>query len=320
MSKLMSSMKSLFGNKRSKESGRPAASHRERDKRKRRSHLEADSFVFVPGDGGPGSYWGEVVTVNGENFPISHLSGEYSQQAAAERRRKTTVGHVIHPDYADQSPRHGGGAATAVLLRPRSKTTLTPEDVLLKNSKVYGRRLSGTLVKNQKTSSAAATDEVEDGSLLLPGYPFVAAVSERDRWSQDVSGRYVYDRLVHVPPSTQKKKMFISDWKLHKSSAPPPPPASRDKELVFKVRRCSSSQQTGGYCDLVPVLSGSEYAMPDDAIDWEDLRIRTFEGTFQAGRRRHLCSPTCWSCSKLVYCVWLQINKAATMLNGCYEL
>ena len=67
---------------------------------------------------------------------------------------------------------------------------------LCMNGKVFNRRLSGTLVKANK-----ATDEVEDGPVVRD-YAFL--LSARERLSQELSGRYVYDRLIRPPLRSQK--------------------------------------------------------------------------------------------------------------------
>ena len=244
MSKLVTSMLRAFGvHRNSKESGGIDSS-----KKTRKSVLEADSFVFMPGE--DGTYWGDMVpSRHGEGVPvpISHFAEDYSARSQIRRRAKTTA--------------HGGQSARS---EARRKVMSSADDTLIFGNVKIGRRLSGTLVKAGKT----VTDEVEDsGGILLES-------DNRERWSQDLSGRYVYDRLLRVPTNTQKQPrndiQNKREREIEKETGQRKVADPDERSLVFQVR-CD----TTGYCDLVPL---SEYYSPADTVDWEQVRVDTWRG------------------------------------------
>ena len=176
MPKLVDSMLKVF--KREKKVPRGLDKDGPKQRRGNRSMLDADSFIFMPG-GTESQYWGEIL--NDDNFPTS-------QQLAEDRnmRRKTHIGFV-------QSEESNGLQEVNLIISP---SVQEKEGDLVVNGKVFDRRLSGTLVKANK-----ATDEVEDGPIIRD-YAFL--LSARERLSQEMSGRYVYDRLFRPPLQTQK--------------------------------------------------------------------------------------------------------------------
>ena len=286
-------------------------SRREKGPKRRKSVLDADSFVFLPGDKAA-NYWGQIL--NDENFPVSQLSADYSVRAAEMRRRKTHVGGLRRSDDSSS------GVQEVNVIRPRAKTSGSKLQVPgvgeggspLHNGLVYNRRLSGSLVK--RTSN---TDEVEDSALI---HDYAFCVSERDRWSQDLSGRYVYDKLIRPPPSTNRtstpKANSPVQWKYPSDEAPRgsmQSPRNRRKQDSPKNSRQESPRNSShvrsqsvfvgdnreksapheylrsssritlvshGYCDLEPPTPGRspEYSMPMDCIDWEQIRLRTWKG------------------------------------------
>lgn len=143
-----------------------------RSKRDNRSVLDADSFIFMPG-GTESQYWGEIM--KDENFPFSHL-GEM------ESRRKTHIGLV-------QSQETNGLQEVNLIISPDVQE-LEKDGNFILNGKVFNRRLSGTLVK------AKSTDFMDDEPVIRD-YAFL--LSARERLSQELSGRYVYDRLIRPP-------------------------------------------------------------------------------------------------------------------------
>ena len=323
MPKFVESMLKVFGrNKENKDRDRGSG---KKTKRSRKSVLDADSFVFLPGDH-VSRYWGALLNDDESNFPISQLAADYSDI----RRRKTHIG-LIHSDES--------GMQEVNIIRPRAKTNAhLDEENVLRNGKLFNRRLSGTLVKARKS-----TDEVEDGSVF---HDYAFHMSDRERWSQDLSGRYVYDRLF-CPPVKSSTPLKTST-PLETSSTPPQwkypgddaqmkngtyerlklnekpihrvpisKPAvcvtdhdnrlstceidnSDEDNRVFHVKRASSRPSVGshGYCDLEPLSKrfGSEYCMPADSIDWEDVRLRTWQGIFTF--------PTHWSPFRSSHTSW----------------
>ena len=295
------------------ESGSGGGSRREKGPKRRRSVLDADSFVFLPGDKAA-NYWGQIL--NDENFPVSQLSADYSTKAAEMRRRKTHVGGLRRSD-------ENSGVQEVNVIRPRAKTSANLLQLPgageggspLHNGLVYNRRLSGSLVKR------TSTDEVEDSALI---HDYAFCVSERDRWSQDLSDQYVYDKLIRPPPSANRTSTPTSA----KTSSPvfwkyPSDEAPKEKKDLSKSRKQdspknnrresqrnlsqvrsqsvfvgdnreknrfskpqeymrSSSRVTlvsHGYCDLEPPTPrSSEYSLPMDCVDWEQLRLRTWRG------------------------------------------
>lgn len=320
MPKIVDSMLKVFGrNKENKDRGHSDQGRKKKPtKRTRRSVLDADSFVFLPGDH-VSRYWGAILNNEDDdpNFPISQLAADYSDI----RRRKTHIG-LIHSEES--------GVQEVNIIRPRAKThansSSTEDKDMLRNAKLFNRRLSGTLVKAKKS-----TDEVEDGS-LIQDYAF--RMSDRERWSQDLSGRYVYDRLFCPPTksSTPLRHSQIAQWKYpgdensqvngygtyerlkepgdseekkftdrsNIRSPPIPRPAvcdvsdnrhsrspcdivvSDEDNRVIQVKRAASRNTLAshGYCDLEPLNRrfGSEYCMPADAIDWDDVKDKTWIG------------------------------------------
>lgn len=246
MSKIVESMLRVFGGNRRRSKDHDG----DRPRRNRKSILAADSFVFLPGEGG--TYWGELVSSKygeGVPVPISHLAVDYSAQCEMRRRTKT-VAHV------DESALR----SEALEVRRRAKSSV--DDNMLFGGMKLSRRLSGTLVRAGKT----LTDEVEDSSIL----------DHRERWSPDLSGRYVYDRLLRVPTKSQKQpkedyqKDREKEEKLQQRRSKCVHPERRS--LVFEIRSEASGHT---YSDLIPL---SEYAMPADAIDWEQVRVDTLRG------------------------------------------
>ena len=275
-------------------------SRREKGPKRRRSVLDADSFVFLPGDKAA-NYWGQIL--NDENFPVSQLSADYSVKAADMRRRKTHVGGLRRSDD------NNSGVQEVNVIRPRAKTsanflTVPGEGGSPKHKGlVYNRRFSGSLVKR------ASTDEVEDVTLI---HDYALCVSdERERWSQDLTDRYVYDKLIRPPPpnrtSTPTTKSnspiqwkYASDEgskrnkdspKSRRRDSPKKSPHSRSQSVFIIDERAknrfsenlrSSSRATvasHGYCDLEPPTPRrSEYSMPPDSVDWEQIRLRTWKG------------------------------------------
>lgn len=313
MPKLVQSMLKALGRQPSKQkldgvdtgSG-GGGSRREKGPKRRRSVLDADSFVFLPGDKAA-NYWGQVL--NDENFPVSQLSSDYSVKAADMRRRKTHVGGLRRSD--DNS-----GVQEVNVIRPRAQTSANvlvvpgEEGSPVHNGLVYNRRFSGTLVKR------TSTDEVEDAALI---HDYAFCVSERDRWSQDLSSRCIYDKLIRPPPSSSNNKTStpkggsispVPQWRHPGDStgqrwSRDSPKSRNEKEHISSHQRSqsvlilderaknrfvfknqenlrSSSKQTvtsHHYCDLEPPTSArSEYSDPMDSIDWEQIRLRTWKG------------------------------------------
>lgn len=282
MSKLVDSMLKVF-----KREKRPNNRQERRPRRGKSSVLDADSFVFMPGDSGE-QYWGDIL--NDENFPISQFAGEDPGS-----RRKTHLGFVQSDDST--------GLQEVNLIISHSAVEKEKEDLLL-NGKVFNRRLSGTLVK-----ASTATDEVEDGAVIRD-YAFL--LSTRDRLSQELSSCYVYDRLVRSPlhsvntqskelegkmkasPLTERRRKISEKRDLLKSL--PTSSISLQENLIrsnhghltcsvreerdrsVQIRPVHLSKQaldSQGYSNLDLLKStthsaaGSEYATPADAIKWE---------------------------------------------------
>ena len=286
-------------------SGGSSGSRREKATKRRKSVLDADSFVFLPGDKAA-NYWGQIL--NDENFPLSQLSADYSVRAADMRRRKTHVGGLRRGGTEDSN-----GLQEVNVIRPRAKTTVNHLQVpgagdgggspLHGNGLVYNRRYSGSLVKRR------STDEVEDAALI---HDYAFCVSERDRWSQDLSDQYIYDKLIRPPPlpsSVNRTSTPVRNdsppiqWNYPPRKAPSnkkESPKNREKSqharsqsvfIIDEKKRNrfakneehlrSSSRQTlasHGYCDLEPPTPRSEYSMPADSIDWEQIRKRAWKG------------------------------------------
>ncbi len=299
MPKLVDSMLKVF--KRDKD--------REKSKRYRKSQMDADSFVFVPGDGG-GQFWGEVL--NNDNFPAPG-----SQLENGGSRRNTLMGGIMQSDGS-------GSQDVSIIFRSNAAQK---EQQSLMNGKLFNRRLSGTLVKARKS-----TDEVEDGPLIRD-YAFL--LSNRERMSGDVSDRYVYDRLIRSPlrrqdsnpppsvpapappghwnySSREKRKsspLFnlqtqSNQERVHPQTAGRSGPRTstptattgsgggrdsslrvdqgyytsstrddKNKRRSREIRqKTTTPRQSHGYSDLEPAscsIAGSEYALPPDALNWD---------------------------------------------------
>lgn len=145
-----------------------------RPRRGQRNIQDAESFIFMPGDT-QSQYWGEIL--NDDSFPISQLRDN--------SRRKTHIGLV---QSGDSGSGGDGLQEVNVIISPEVEKK---DGNLVLNGMVFNRRLSGTLVKARKS-----TDEVEDGPIIRD-YAFL--LTGRERLSQELSGRYVYDRLVRSP-------------------------------------------------------------------------------------------------------------------------
>lgn len=217
--------------KREKKGPRGMDKEQPRSRKGNRSVLDADSFIFMPG-GTESQYWGDVL--NDDNFPRS-------QQLAEDKnlRRKTHIGFV-------QSDESNGVQEVNLIISP---SVQEKDGDLVMNGKVFNRRLSGTLVK-----ANMATDEVEDGPVIRD-YAFL--LSARERLSQELSSRYVYDRLVR-PPLRSQKSSSPSETSAHQWQYPergsggkksPPFAESRrrmnsDDEVIVRVTAPDSSSPT----------------------------------------------------------------------------
>lgn len=289
--------------------GSGGGSRREKPSKRRKSVLDADSFVFLPGDKAA-NYWGQIL--NDENFPLSQLSADYSVRAAEMRRRKTHAGGLRRSGTEDSH-----GVQEVNVIRPRAKTTVNHLQVpgaedgggspVRGNGLVYNRRFSGSLVKRR------STDEVEDAALI---HDYAFCVSERDRWSQDLSDQCIYDKLIRPPPPPSSANARTStpvrndsppiQWSYPPNRSPgsnkkKESPKYREKsqqharsQSVFiidekKRNRFAKNEEhlrsasratlaSHGYCDLEPPTPRSEYSMPADSIDWEQIRKRTWKG------------------------------------------
>ena len=301
MPKIVESMLKAF--KREK-IGREKSKSSSGSKRGKKSVLDADSFVFMPGDGG-GQYWGEIL--NDENFPVPQMGGRDS-------RRKTHIGFV------DSDESNGIQEVNLIIRANTNNTDQEKDDSTIMNGKVYNRRYSGTLVKANK-----CTDENDDGPVLRD-YAFL--LTARERKSQDLSGRYVYDRLIrsplqprHPPPPPPPSTKSPSQWQYpreRKNSADFKIMSTTEQDRVQPGPKCStptrlrsddvlredhghltcnvykheSLKGTHNYSDLEPPRSvnGSGYAMPADALNWElNLEGKIFFVVLLLGRFGMLC-------------------------------
>lgn len=270
MSKFVGSMLKVF--KREKKSQSSLEERSSSSKKGRKAVLDADSFVFMPGDTGGGDlYWGEII--NDDNFPISQRH---------DSRRKTHIG-------MDSS---SGLQEVNLIIRTRSEVPEKDEKILL-NGKVLNRRYSGTLVNAKKSA--------EDDGPVIRDYAFL--LTGRERMSQDLSGRCVYDRLIRAPlqpansssHSQQRRMTIVADSQSRddrercslkktdlKANNAPTKCAGDGRHLSIpnewtgkpKVQQRPASMQTvdsHNYSDLEWARSvvGSEYALPPDAISWE---------------------------------------------------
>lgn len=210
MSKFVGSLLNFFGSSRGRAKEEQLREGRSRGKRSRRALLEADSFVFLPGE--DGTFWGEVLESE-EVTAISSLAADYSVHCEIRRRAKTVDDNALRP-------------------------------------KVVNRRLSGTLLKARKS----LTEDVEDRLAVRD-----PRNSHHDRPKSDSSGRYVYDRLIRVPVRKSQRSSGVSQQYEDLDK-----PSEQPRSLVFEIR-CDTNQSPG-YSQV------AEYAMPADAIDWEEVR------------------------------------------------
>lgn len=294
--KFVTSMLNFFGRKSREESAgdestKPAATKRSGNpKRDRRAMLDADSFVFLPGER-VDLYWGAVL--NDQNFPVSDLAADYNSSRPAMGRRVTVSSHLSRSDES--------GTQNVRVLRPRAKTNEFKPDEFPQNSLLVcedsiSRRLSGSLVRSRIKS----TDEVEDGSVLVD---YGLCISERERWSQDLSGNDIYDRLIYpfqvsnyskhpsTPDNDNAQRRDTHSHKHHSFVQSPPaiatsPPLNQWPARSFKdkdVSRRESERSYGlkadsiashSYFDLESMELGSEYDLPWETVNWKQLKWR----------------------------------------------
>ncbi len=277
--KFVTSMISFFAKKSTKDDDKHLKVKRVKPTRSgRKTLLDADSFVFLPGDSEKVDlYWGAVL--NDQNYPISDLAADYSTARAIFTRRQT----VHHLTQSEES-----GVQRVQVLRPRANTQailprFIPEDSRLKTGNVFSRRLSGTLVRGKKSIV-----EVEDSSLLEE---CAVDLSDRERWSQDLSGKYVYDRVYspnHIPnrASTPNHETPHRHSFLHSppaEQAPPPPKHNTPKQDKKKdIGNKTVSVASHSCFDLESKLN-SEYDLPWDSVDWDRIKRRAFQGSLGYG-------------------------------------
>jgi len=240
--------------------------------RKSRNVLEAESFVFLPGNaggevGGKEMYWGEII--NDDSFPASQRR---------DARRRTHIG-LNSSDNGVQE----------VNLFIRTRSDAADEDKCLLNGKVYNRRYSGTLVNAKKN--------VDDDGPVIRDYAFLLTNNNTssDKSSRD---RYVYDRLIRTPlqpansgQSQPRRLAIVTDSRssnvgdkercsLRKadltelSRVPEDGPHLQVPSRVtgkLSGRPVSLQMNRHNYSDLewVGTLERSEYALPPDAVSWE---------------------------------------------------
>ncbi len=279
--KFVTSMISLFAKKSKQQDDKHMKVKRVKPTRSgRKTLLDADSFVFLPGEK-VDLYWGAVL--NDQNYPISDLAADYSTARAIFTRRQT----VSHLTQSEES-----GVQRVQVLRPRANTQAAihiPEDSRLKTGNVFSRRLSGTLVRGKKSII-----EVEDSSLLED---YAVDISDRERWSQDLSGKYVYDRVYspnHVPnrTSTPRQETPHRHSFLHSPPAEqaPPPPLHRspkqDKKKDVEIKSVSVASHS---CFDLESRLNSEYDLPWDSVDWDRIKRRAFQGSLGYGSLYKYC-------------------------------
>lgn len=203
MPKLVDSMLKVF--KREKKGPRVLDKKNSRLRGDNRSVLDAD-FIFMPGNT-ESQFWGEIL--NDENYPLSQLRED------TQDRRKTHIGMVS----SDVMP-----SEVKVIISP---SVQEKDDNLILNGKLFNRRLSGTLVKARKS------DLVEDEPVIRD-YAFL--LSARERLSQEITGRYVYDRLVRPPLQTKDSL---------KHSTKPAPMHARDPQATLSPQWSYPGDNTG---------------------------------------------------------------------------
>ena len=234
--------------------------------RKSRNVLEAESFVFLPGNaggevGGKEMYWGKII--NDESFPASQRR---------DARRRTHIG--LDSDNGVQE----------VNLVIRTRSDAAEDEKFMMNGRIYNRRYSGTLV-NAKTN-------VEDDGPVIRDYAFLLTNNtSNEKSSRD---RYVYDRLIRAPlqpansgQSQPRRLTIVTDGQssnkgdkercsLRKADLADltrvPADGSHLQVPSHVTGKPASLQVTDrhNYSDLEWVGTlGSEYALPPDAVSWE---------------------------------------------------
>ncbi len=240
-----------------------------------RSILDADSFVFLPAEK-VDLYWGAVL--NDQNYPISDLAADYSTARAIFTRRQT-VGHLTQSEES--------GLQAVQVLRPRANTQASrPEGISsVKTGNLFSRRLSGTLVKGNKV-----TDEVQEDSKLVD---HALCVSDRERWSEDLSGHCEYD---HVYSPTHRPNLTstpVQDTPHRHSFLHSPPteqaasPVERRPQKQGKTK--SVSVVSHSYFDLEPGRLNSEYDLPWESVDWDRIKRRAWQGSVYLRMCMYVC-------------------------------
>lgn len=252
MSRFVDSLFSFLGRRSSKDQTAETAVTR---RRRGKAVLEADSFVFLPGEcTSSGNYlWGEIITPRTVGVPPSSYSDDYSVLSGGDN------------------------------IRSRRKKV---QSVLIDSSgKLVGRRLSGSFVakavKNHKT-----LDEVgDDGSL---GSFLKEFESEEDKKyhtydrantttrSEVPEEDTVYDRLVHQAPVVSSSQPLQQDKRLIVEGE-----RRKGNNIVLDLRDKTGSvggrrrASSGGSAEHYPL--SSQVATPGKekkhcAVDWEGLR------------------------------------------------
>lgn len=247
MSKIVDSVLSIFNVTKRPKKIQNEGKRRGKGK-SRKSVLDADSFVFLPGQ--EGENWGELV--GSPRDPLSTPAGDYGWQCEMRGRTKTV------------------------------------DDNALRGGKLFSRRLSGTLVSTKGRRSLNSLTEVEDGSIRVSTYLAVPESARRprshdlsDRYVYDRLIR-VPNRSSRQSSNRSSQQIQGSNQELAQPSSSTP---KQGRDVVFEIR-CSSV--TGGYCDIAPASEGSwhSYADPADSVDWDAVRqqLKDCEWTCGSGR------------------------------------
>ena len=153
---------------------------------KSRSILDADSFVFMPGDSGAGdNYWGEIINDDIFRNSLSRDSRPKSDLGLDSCEGLQEVNLVIrtHIDASDK------------------------DEKIFINGNIFNRRYSETPGESRKPADA--------DSPVLRDYAFLLSTKERN----DIPGRYAYDRLIRAPlqsagslsHSQQRRMTLVAD-------------------------------------------------------------------------------------------------------------
>ncbi len=299
MPKLVDSMFKVF--RREKKGQKGMDKNPPRSKRANKSVLDADSFIFVSG-GTESQYWGELM--NNENFPFSQLGDAVASRRkthiglvqSGESNGMQEVNLIISPDVSEKD---GNLVLNGKLFNRRlsgtlvkaSKSDLMDDEPVLRDYAfllsarerlsqefsgryvTYDRLVRSPLLSARKKSLPTKTSQQQSNPQW--NYPSgnkdeIKSPRSRDLRSNDDMSEVVL-RRTGPTSSTPVKDSHLLGVNRDQLTCSVRDAQNRREQKSLKRPLSGNTVDSQGYSNLefTRSVAGSEYAMPQDAINWQ---------------------------------------------------